>query len=134
MTMNIKSDPRNKGQRMIDMFGEPSISTHIHNELIGYYFMGDREYYWYHDVEDNSWEVWHEVENDSPMSFGLESAEEAKKIEKTIDHLRHLTPPSPPLNLDVRSSSTPFMHEGQLFAWMFFPELRRWELAPLGRA
>ena len=78
---------------------------------------------------------WDRLEEDT--SIGLFACdwpiEDQLEVSMLIESLKPYRPSAYPDNRSQKASQPPFLYQGWTFAWVFVPELRRWELAPLGR-
>lgn len=61
------------------------------------------------------------------------NSKDKKEVKLKIEGLFRLPRPPLPKNVNMKSTTAPFIYDGWLFAWKFFPEMTRWELSPLGR-
>lgn len=68
--------------------------------------------------------------NLTPSSW---TVRDKREVRERIEYLFKLPRPPLPVAVDRKAMTAPFVYDGWLFAWQYFPEMKRWELAPLGR-
>lgn len=68
--------------------------------------------------------------NLTPSSW---TSKDKREVRERVEYLFKLPRPPLPENINEQAMTAPFVYDGWLFAWQYFPEMKRWELAPLGR-
>lgn len=85
---------------------------------------------------DPTTEGWDRLDEDT--SIGLFASdwriEDQLKVSMLMESLEPYRPSAYPDDRGRTVRQPPFLHQGWEFAWVFVPELKRWELAPTGRA
>ena len=102
-----------------------------HPTIFGWYHFESQMQYLEYDPDRKYWDVlncdeYHRVQR----KLGI-NHEDWRTVEAGIDMLFLLPPPPLPQDTSVNSRSDPFAHEGWLYAWFYFPELKRWIVGPL---
>lgn len=119
---------------LVQTLGLPTVTDPLHVELFGYHYI-DTLIHWAFDPVTQAWDVKRERARPGIdlLPCDLWTDEEGREVSAKIALLNNMA--APPFPADVRKKLTepPFLYEGWLFAWTFIPELKRWELAPLGK-
>lgn len=114
--------------RLVDVAGLPDVTHQLEDEVFGpYQFEGGTTFLRYRSSDD-AWDVLVDVvvpdEHDAEISWEEEEANIRACLEQGPR-------PALPADLSRKVQAEPFVFVGSRYAWTFFPELRRWELASL---
>jgi len=118
-----------------ETFGRPIPTDYDVPEVFGPYHVpfgrNEGPKFWRFDPKDMTWDVIEDhVETTLPDD---EETSDAGQL-AAFRYLDMMERPPLPEDRKVRARSAPFWYEGWLFVWHYFPELRRWELAPVTSA
>lgn len=119
-----------------EAFGLPTPTDDRMVEIFGLYHTtyNDNEgpKFWCFDPLTQTWDVNEDDRRPRPEGLldGL-NPEDERDLSETLSHLDMMERPPLPRDLTARTESDAFIYSGWIFAWYFFPELRRWELAPV---
>jgi hypothetical protein len=133
--MNVELASADLHLRLEEAFGLPTPSDSKYEEIVGAYHLEDGAKYWMFNSGSATWRVvgedgsWHRHK----LVATDWSENEKTEVAKIMNDLCFMAPPQAPSSPLTSARSAPFAYRGWLFAWFFFPELRRWELAPLER-
>lgn len=136
-------------RRISNHFKEPADADPDYEEVRGWYhFDGDTRYL-VHEPRTDSWTCVTSHNSQSDLDASHKSKDnssgntaqailavpacDALEIAETMAQLSMLPIPPLPMEVDRPSQTEPFVYEGWLFAWYFFPEIKRWTLAPVKR-
>ncbi len=120
---------------IVELVGMPEPSKQTSDELIGPYMLGCRSGFVMYHADDASWS-WVSGSRmfvNSDDIDGLTEENRLKMIE-VFDEVKEYPPIALPEDRSKVTLGRPFICNDWRFAWAFMPELKRWELAPLGRA
>lgn len=117
-----------------EMCGLPDVTDLDHVEIFGPYNVADERKFWIFDPADKLWDVAGDSEGgDYLMDLAWPSDDETLiEIADCLDTLKTMRPPSLPQRTGIKHENAWFTFNGYRFRWIFFPELKRWEIAPLG--
>jgi hypothetical protein len=122
---------------MLEAFGLPTPADPQMKEAFGWYHCGTGEdegpKYWFFDPSTTAWSVNKGGSRLTPFPYSAWCDADRIEAGEKQSQLSMMAPPQKPADVSVPAQSSPFLYEGWLFAWFFFPELKRWELAPLER-
>lgn len=115
--------------RFTETFGLPDVIGRFEDEMFGPYPFEGRSMFLRFRYEDSEWVPLANTDGSNDNRDAAISADDAEKL-KCLEGA-----PRPPLPTDLtkRRQDEPFVFCGLLLTWIFFPELRRWEVAPLAR-
>lgn len=131
--MYVKTASAKVHFQLEELFGMPEITDPINIETFGPYYLGEPAIFWTHDPKTKIWSVEyarHEGDNDIAISW-LPNIEDVPDFTSTMDVVRTMARPCQPDNEDIRHDGVKFIYDCVMFQWIFFPELRRWEAAPI---
>lgn len=117
-------------RKMEREWGRPVPADNKYEEWFGFYHIDDETRFWSYTPQTQTWRV--KSETDKRHFIGDFSDEDRKKIEEDMAVLAWC-PPADPEDPTIPAQTLPFVHEGWLYAWYFFPELKRWHIAPVGK-
>lgn len=123
MSLRVSSDDLGLLAVVEKEWGLPTPQNPREREIVGPYHADGARGYLLYEPDNGSWGAF--TANDGRRDWP--SAE-------LINFLDGSYPTSLPTDLDREARDPSFTYEGYRFAWVFIPVLKRWELAPLGRA
>lgn len=116
-----------------ELFGLPEITDPVNIETFGPYHLSDGARFWTHNPNTKVWSVEYARDDDDidiAISW-LPSIEDVPELTSCMDIVRTMVRPDLPENENIRHEGAKFIYERMMFQWMFFPELKRWEAAPI---
>lgn len=119
--------------QLVEHFGLPEPTSSEMKELFGYYHFDNDTRYMSYDPRNQTWSV--KSPNPSrSMRSDYDDVPRNKRAEfKECCHLLAMfSPQCKPADPSVATRGESFIHSSWIFAWFWFPELKRWELACLG--
>jgi hypothetical protein len=121
-------------EAMVKAFGLPVATQCRCREIVGWYHYDDETCYWEYSPQTDSWRVIGEGDWFNRNLFDLQWTDaERHEVADLMKRLQFMAAPLIPARPEMPAHSEPFVFEGWLFAHYYFPELKRWELAPIGR-
>jgi hypothetical protein len=122
--------------KLIEQFGMPTVQDEGYDELVGPYSVYDDSGYLKYSAATRTWYKVEETVRDGGalMPFDGMRAEERDDVWTLISMANHAPPKRFPADTSKATLLNPFVYQGRLLAWMFVPELKRWELAPYHEA
>ncbi|WP_370169512.1 hypothetical protein [Sphingobium abikonense] len=118
-------------QEMEATWGCPVPAEGDYEEWFGWYHIDDKPHYWTFDPKARTWRVRSDTGRPILVDASL-TDRERRRLEESMAILQYCSPPLP-RDTSVRSETAPFLYDGWLYAWYYFPELKRWTLAPVIR-
>lgn len=118
-------------RKMEKTWGRPTPMDQQYEEWFGWYHIEDDSRYWSYTPQTQTWRVISATYDRHPVGAEF-SDEDRKQIGKDMKILADC-PPDDPEDPGVRAEMPPFLHNGWLYAWYYFPELKRWEIGLLGK-
>ena len=116
---------------IVSEYGLPTPCDPRHDELFGEYSTQSFEGFIHYDAESTSGTA---IASRFGRNIATVPAEDQMRVSDLMSELKYIRPEGCPEESTRPASLTPFTYCGWNFAWMFFPELKRWELAVFGRA
>lgn len=115
--------------RVIEKFHETLSIDDEYDVIMGWYHCEGCTNYLLYDQSLQRWEL-----KIDERDLGIEEPdEEMREIKERINSLFAYPPPPLPADLTIPARGASFVHEGWKFSLFYFPELRRWEIGPIGR-
>lgn len=119
---------------MVEEFGLPTPTNPEMAEVFGDYHVGNGPRFWKFDPQKQAWDVKSERTLYSTVApCAGWTKDERFEIAHALAGLRMMATPPFPENVDQKIWEPPFIHDSCIFAWVFLPELKRWEIAPIGK-
>lgn len=132
--MYVTTDAAALHLEMIEAFGLPVPENPVIAEVFGGYHVGNGPRFWHYDPHKQLWDVKSERTLHSRVAPRAEWSEvETKEIASTLAQLDMMGSPPFPEDVEIEHWEPAFIYQSCIFAWVFFPDLRRWSLAPLGK-
>jgi len=113
-----------------EKFGLPTPTVADMVEVVGPYHMTTGDGFLIHDPAKGEWSFGEQMQL-TPCDL---LHDDNFEVWHMMEELEELERPPLPSDRSKKAMEPPFVHQGQKFAWAFYPKLKRWELAPLGRA
>lgn len=134
---------------LIEKFQKPPVTDKDYTEVFGWYHFDGGMRYLVHDPRTRDWSSSTVEPSRYRTSTPFDRAndgyrriahdvfsmrpDEAAEAMPRLDMISFLPTPDLPVYTYSPKQSEPFVHDGWLFSWFFFPELKRWVLGPLRR-
>lgn len=118
--------------RLVEQVGLPEVTARHDDEMFGPYSFEGRPTFLRYRVSEDAWDALADEAVPDDDDDRLITDEEVEAV--FIRCLERGPTPPLPSDMGARTEDEQFIFVGARFQWIFFPELKRWELAALGRA
>ncbi len=131
--MRVQLEAASTMNNLIECFGLPEAADQRYEEWFGYYhFEGDMLFVAFDPLTD-TWDIKRNNNEKHQQLAPIWGKDETSNAAEHMSLLAMTSPPPLPADVSEATRSQPFVNNGWLFQWFYFPELKRWELAPIGR-